>query len=176
MQQRSVATAEGSTAGATPTQNPKSTSNNVADDDAKPALDTPAGRLKACAKNCGGPLSLEDWWAIKAEAELRGVGLAELADLAEKDNGHWRSSSAALRWLVKKYSQKAAEVPAEKPAEVRKSKCKRCRADNGRGAVLDGTRVIPCPDCSTPEWVDKLSRDEAERSERGTAKQAGVPA
>ena len=159
------AAAFGATSGKNP--KPKPPSKILADDDSKPfPNESPEARLKAWAKNRGDALSQRDWWAIKAEAETRGLGLSELADLAEKNNGNWNSSGAGLRWLVKNYASKSVDAPEEKPIEQPKPKCGRCGASNGRGVILDGDRFAACPDCSTPEWPAELGRQEAERIER----------
>ena len=104
------------------------------------------------------------------------MGLADLADMAEKNNGNWRSSGAGLRWLIKNYICKATDAPEEQAPEVPKPKCPRCGASDGRGAMLEGERVMPCPDCATPEYAAELNRKEDERIERRKAKQATKPA
>jgi hypothetical protein len=160
---------DGSRAGATPkkTPKPKTVSLSLSDDDLKPSLvDTPEGRLKAWATNRGDALSQKDWWDISAKAELRCISLAELADLAEKNNGDWKSSAAGLRWLVKQYVQKATDAPDALPAP--KPKCPECQSDCGRGAVFCDGKIVACPKCSTPEWPAELEAKERARVTKAT--------
>jgi len=72
----------------------------------------------------------------------------------------WRNPAGFLT----DFARKAFLPPVEEPALKPKPKCPRCRADNQRGAILEGGKIVPCPDCSTdPAWREELEAKEAAR-------------
>jgi hypothetical protein len=168
--QSNKSSAEISKASATPkeTPNPKPISKKV-DDEEKPKPESAGNRLQAWANERGDPLSLVDWWSIKDTAASRGLSLDELADLAEKNAGNWKSSAAGLRWLIKQFSRKTSEAPKEieppKPVE----KCLLCKCAKGEGVFIEDGGIKPC-ECATPEWREKLAqalaRDAAAKAAR----------
>jgi hypothetical protein len=124
--------------------------------------------LKAWAANRGDSLSQKDWWSVKAKAETRGITLAELADLAEKNNGDWNSSAAGLRWLINNYHAKATDAPEEAPPPKPTERCPLCHCELGKGAILTNGRIDPCA-CATAEWRAKLAEVAARDAARAEA-------
>lgn len=167
--QRPETFVEGSTAGATPKKTPKPKTNSLKADDEKNSFppESPEARLKAWATNRGDPLSLKDWWDIKAQAETRGLDLVQLADLAERNNGHWNSSGAGLRWLVKQFARKSTEAPEEVPTPQPIEKCPKCKCPKGQGALLVDGRIEPCA-CATPEWRERIGQAAARDAAKGS--------
>jgi hypothetical protein len=165
---------------ATSTENPnaKPSKNPVDDEESqnqKP--ESPETRLKAWAAKCDDPLSLADWWAVKDAAESHGVTLDELADLAQKNNGKWDSPAAGLKWLIKKFNSKTAEIPEEVPPPEPVEICSICKGPKGKGAAVVDGRIEPC-ECATPEWREQIAqaaaRDAARRAPRPTAASEAV--
>ena len=168
------ASVEGSAAGETRQENPKPKTDSLKSDDDKNCFppESPEARLKAWATNRGDPLSLKDWWDIKAQAEVRGLALGELADLAERNNGHWNSSAAGLRWLLKQFARKTTDAPAEVVTPQPVEKCPKCRCPKGRGTVLVNGRMEAC-ECATAEWRRQIAQAAARDAANGSIDQAG---
>jgi hypothetical protein len=163
------ASVEGSTAGEASKKTPKPTTDSLRADDDKNYFppESPETRLKAWATNRGDPLSLKDWWDIKAQAEVRGLALGELADLAEKNNGHWKSSAAGLRWLLKQFARKTTDAPAEVVTPQPVEKCPKCRCPKGRGTVLVNGHLEAC-ECATAEWRRQIAQAAARDAANGS--------
>jgi hypothetical protein len=159
----------GSTAGEAPKETPKAKTDSLNADDDKNCFppESPEARLKAWAVNRGDPLSLKDWWDIKAQAEVRGLALGELADLAEKNNGHWKSSAAGLRWLLKQFARKTTDAPAEVVTPQPVEKCPKCRCPKGQGTVLVNGHLEAC-ECATAEWRRQIAQAAARDAANGS--------
>lgn len=65
----------------------------------------------------------------------------------------WKNPGGFLTHLAKTGFAGQASPPQAKP----KPKCPTCMADNQRGAILQDGAIVPCPDCSTPEWRRELA-------------------
>jgi hypothetical protein len=166
LKQKKSAAAAGSTNGESVKQKQNPFAQKAADDDSSPSVQTPETRLKAWAANRGDPLSRKDWWDITAEAEVRGLGLADLADLAERNNGDWRSSGAGLRWLVKQYSPKASAVPGENPTEAGNAPTK-CEC-KGLGVIQWEPERVYC-ECAMGSEVRKADQRIAADAQKAIA-------
>lgn len=141
------------------------------DDDEKPKPENAGNRLKAWADGRGDPLSQTDWWSIKNSAEARGLSLDELAALAEKNDGNWKSSAAGLRWLIKQFNLKTSDAPEEVPTPEPAEKCPLCKCPKGEGVLLQCGSMEPC-ECATPEFRERIAQAIA----RDAAKASRPPA
>ena len=142
------------------------------DDDSTPRTPENAERrLKVWAERRGDPFSQVDWWALKAEAEGRGIDLGVLANLAEKNNGKWKSSCAGLRWLIRNCNGKSTEVPEEKPAQ-QTGKCAKC---GGIGQRRDGEQWSFC-DCPMGKELEGATKRVAADAARKAAEAAPLSA
>jgi hypothetical protein len=97
-----------------------------------------------------------------------------LADLAEKNAGKWQSSAAGLKWLIKKFNSKTAEIPEEIAAPEPEETCSICKGPKGKGALLVDGRIEAC-ECATPEWRERMAKVQARHDER-LAAIASLPA
>jgi hypothetical protein len=74
----------------------------------------------------------------------------------------WKNPGGFMTHIAQIGFDTLVTMPLEKP----KPKCQTCFSDNQRGAVLKGGEIVPCPACSTPEWVVELTAREAKRTRR----------
>lgn len=66
----------------------------------------------------------------------------------------WKNPAGLLTNLARSIFRPPTSPPQEKP----KPKCPVCFADDRRGAILQDGAIVPCPKCSTPEWIAELAR------------------
>jgi hypothetical protein len=78
--------------------------------------------------------------------------------------GSWNIPGAFLTHMARIGFSGEGTSPQLKP----KPKCPTCLSDNQRGAIFQGGAIAPCPDCSTPEWLEEFAAKEARAKEART--------
>lgn len=155
-----------------PKENQKSPSVDDEKTQNSPDMD-PAARLKLWAERCGG-LAEQDWWNLKARAEVKGISLEELADLAEKNNGKWASAAAGLGWLIAKFNSKTKPLPTTAAADD-KGKAGPCATCRNLGVARWDPEPVYC-DCPMGGEVRRAdARIAAERAKADSAPPACKP-
>ncbi len=85
---------------------------------------------------------------------FKGKTWDEYADMLQtKLSVFWKRPAGFITHVARTGFDVQVEEPKLKPPP----KCPRCQSDKREGAVFENGEIIPCPDCSTPEWREKLA-------------------
>lgn len=143
---------------------------SLSDDDEKPTPEyaSPRDEVKAIYQAKTGDLpTIRFIDRIEAILTTQGKTFADYLELLKGHLGNsWKNPGGLLTYMAQTGFDAAVTAPQEKPEE----KCPTCRSDDRRGAILQNGAIVPCPVCSTPEWVKELT----EKEERRRAKSKGA--
>ena len=140
-------------------------------------FDSPEAELIALALSKGQTLTATSLRSIREALELRGVALKRFV---ESVRPHFQNNiTNPSGFLISRARNvRALMEPAEspKPPPKLEDRCAHCWGPKGQGLITDGSAIIPCPVCSTPEFREDFAAKEAKReTRRAELKNRGSP-